>query len=138
MADRALHDLLRYIHRMVGPSQGVLSDAELLGRFVDHRDEAAFEALIWRHGSTVLGTCRRVLRNEQDAEDAFQAAFLALARKASTVRRRGALGPWLYRVALRLALRAREHASADKTRALLPEALLTPSRPDEAEQRELR
>jgi multidrug efflux system membrane fusion protein len=123
---------------MVGPSQGVLSDAELLGRFVDHRDEAAFEALVWRHGSTVLGTCRRVLRNEQDAEDAFQAAFLALARKASTVRRRGALGPWLYRVALRVALRAREHASADKTRALLPEALLTPSRPDEAEQRELR
>ena len=138
MADRALHDLLRYIHRMVGPSQGVLSDAELLGRFVDRRDEAAFEALVWRHGSAVLGTCRRVLRNEQDAEDAFQAAFLALARKAGSVRRHASLGPWLYRVALRVALRARQHASIDKTRALLPDTLIAPSRSDEAEQRELR
>ena len=138
MADRALHDLLRYIHRMVGPTQGVLSDAELLGRFVDHRDEAAFEALVWRHGATVLGTCRRVLRNEQDAEDAFQAAFLALARKAGSVRRRGSLGPWLYRVAFRVAVRAREHTSAERARALLPESLITTPRPDEVEQRELR
>ncbi len=138
MADRSLHGLLRYIHRMVGPPPGVLTDGELLGRFVDHRDEAAFEALVWRHGSMVLGVCRRVLRQDQDAEDAFQAAFLALARKAASVRRRGAVGPWLYRVALRVALRAQDATAASKSHAPLPEALPAPVRPDEAEQRELR
>ena len=90
MADRSLHGLLRYIHRMVGPPPGVLTDGELLGRFVDQRDEAAFEALVWRHGSMVLSVCRRVLRHEQDAEDAFQAAFLrSPARRVRCAARRG-------------------------------------------------
>jgi DNA-directed RNA polymerase specialized sigma24 family protein len=71
-------------------------------------DEAAFELLVWRHGPLVLGACRRVLRHEQDAEDAFQAAFLTLARKAGGIGRRGPLAGWLCAVASRLALRARE------------------------------
>ena len=137
MAERSLRELLRFVHRMAGPPQGVLSDAELLGRFVDFRDEAAFEALVWRHGSLVLGVCRRVLRHEQDAEDAFQAAFLALARKAASVRRRGSIGPWLYRVALRVALRARSQSVGPKSPEPLPDALAVSTRCPDAERREL-
>jgi serpin B len=86
---------------------GALSDAELLQRFVRCRDEAAFEVLLWRHGPLVLGVCQRVLRHEQDAEDAFQAVFLTLAKKAASVARQAALASWLYKVAFRIALKAR-------------------------------
>ena len=84
-----------------------LSDREVLGRFVDDRDEAAYEVLLGRHGPMVLNVCRQVLRDPDDAEDAFQATFLALACKASTLRVGESLGPWLYRVANRVAARAR-------------------------------
>ena len=77
-----------------------------------HRDEAAFEVLLWRHGPKVLGICRHVLRHDQDAEDAFQATFLVLVRKAASIGKRQAIGPWLSRVAFRVALRAK--AQADK------------------------
>ena len=89
----------------------VLSDPELLERFADRGDEAAFAALVRRHGPMVRGICRRVLRHTQDAEDACQAAFLALARKADSVRHREALGGWLYRVTHRIALRVRGAAT---------------------------
>jgi RNA polymerase sigma factor (sigma-70 family) len=89
---------------------GGLTDAQLLESFVARRDEAAFEVLVWRHGPKVLGVCRRVLRHAQDAEDAFQATFLVLVRKASSVGSGRAVGSWLYRVAYRVALRARERA----------------------------
>jgi RNA polymerase sigma factor (sigma-70 family) len=89
-----------------------VSDAALLERFVRRGDEAAFELLVWRHGPMVLGVCRRVLRHEQDAEDAFQATFLVLARKAAEAGRRGSLGGWLYTVAYRVALRARQRRAA--------------------------
>jgi RNA polymerase sigma factor (sigma-70 family) len=83
-------------------------DADLLTRFVQQRDEAAFEALVRRHGPMVLGVCRRVLQNVHDAEDAFQATFLVLVRKASTLRSPSMIGNWLYGVAYRTALHARD------------------------------
>src|SRR5580704_8487954 len=85
-----------------GPS---VSDADLLHRFLANQDEAAFELLVWRHGPLVLGTCRRMLRCEQDVEDAFQATFLTLARKAGSISRRESVGAWLYQTAYRVALR---------------------------------
>jgi len=104
--------LLRHVlRRMLCSAQaGGLSDAALLERFVAERDEAAFEVLVWRHGPKVLNLCRRLLRQEQDAEDAFQAAFLVLARKAGSIGKRQALAGWLYRVAYRVALRAKGSA----------------------------
>jgi RNA polymerase sigma factor (sigma-70 family) len=93
-----------------------LSDAQLLERFIGQRDEAAFEAILRRHGPLVFGVCRRVLFNAQDAEDAFQATFLVLARKAGVVVPRSLLGNWLYGVAYRVAARARKIACRRHTR----------------------
>ena len=73
-------------------------------------DESAFELLVWRHGPMILGVCRRVLRDEHQAEDAFQATLLALARKAASIGKRESVGSWLYKVAYRVALRARDGA----------------------------
>ena len=84
-----------------------LPDADLLARFLDHRDEAAFEALVRRHGPMVRAVCRSQLADPADADDAFQATFLVLVRKAAAVRDRTALGGWLYRVALRVSRKLR-------------------------------
>jgi RNA polymerase sigma factor (sigma-70 family) len=83
-----------------------LSDTELLGRYIESRDEVAFTVLVGRHGPTVLGVCRRVLRAD-DVDDAFQGTFLTLAKHAASIRRRSAVGSWLYEVAYHIALRAR-------------------------------
>src|SRR5215213_818417 len=74
-------------------------DGDLLARFADRRDEGAFAALVRRHGPMVLGVCRRLLPNEPDAEDAFQATFLILALKAASISPRDMVGNWLYGVA---------------------------------------
>ena len=88
-----------------------LGEAELLERFAHQRDEAAFEAIVARHGPMVLGVCRRFLPAVADAEDAFQATFLVLVRRAGTLRDGDRLGPWLHGVALKVARRARQEAS---------------------------
>src|SRR5437763_157185 len=103
------HDPLRHLLRSIGnlgeAAGGTVSDAALLERFIRSRDQAAFELLVWRHGPMILGVCRRLLGDTQDAEDAFQTTFLVLVRKASSVSRAEALGSWLYQVAYRVAIR---------------------------------
>src|SRR3954453_7293444 len=99
MAIETLGSALRQITRLFsGGTAAGLSDAQLLDRFVAHRDADAFEALVARHGPMVLSVCRGVLRDPNDAEDAFQATFLILVKKAGTVRGRAALGGWLHLV----------------------------------------
>jgi RNA polymerase sigma factor (sigma-70 family) len=86
-------------------------DEQLIDQFLTGQkdeSECAFESLVRLHGPMVLGLCRHILRQDQDAEDAFQATFLVLARKAGTIRDRGILACWLRKVARRIAFRARE------------------------------
>src|SRR5262245_7918852 len=112
MASGQLSTVLRRLHKLTGDARGGdASDPELLERFTAQRDEAAFTALVKRHGPLVLAACRRVLGNYADAEDAFQAVFLVLVRKAGSIQRRTALASWLHEVALRVALRARRSAN---------------------------
>jgi RNA polymerase sigma factor (sigma-70 family) len=97
--------------RSAGPTDVAnLSDGQLLDRFVTRHEEAAFEALLQRHGPLVLGVCRRVLHDVNDADDAFQATFLVLVRKAASIAKRPSVGSWLYGVAYRLAVRAKIQA----------------------------
>src|SRR6266540_2687624 len=127
MIDPRLRTVLRHLRRVArtdvnaGPS-----DAHLLERFAAQRDEAAFELLVWRHGPMVLGVCRRVLRHEPDTEDAFQATFLALLRKAGSIGKRAPVGSWLYKVAHRAALTARAAAAAHEQRAARPDLAAEP------------
>ncbi|WP_337175264.1 sigma-70 family RNA polymerase sigma factor [Paludisphaera sp.] len=100
-------------------------DARLLERFRDGRDEAAFAALVHRHGPMVLGVCRRTLRDDRDVEDAFQATFLILARRAATIRGSALVGPWLHGVARRVATRAR----ADSARRFVREGVRLEAEP---------
>jgi RNA polymerase sigma factor (sigma-70 family) len=108
MATNATDRVFDQLRRLVLPREGAgATDAKLLGRFIENRDESAFEALLRRHGPMVWGVCRRILANRQDAEDAFQATFLVLVRKATSVRPREMVGNWLYGVAQQTAVRAR-------------------------------
>jgi hypothetical protein len=125
--------LVRKLRGNDTPDLGGRSDADLLARFAANRDEAAFELLVWRHGAMVLAACRRVLGHTEDAEDAFQAAFLVLARKAGSVR--STVPAWLHRVAVRIALKlARKRRPA----AVLEIEPAARAGPDVAELGELR
>src|SRR4051794_11729647 len=102
MAEPQLVYVLRRLRRLTGAGPaGELTDAQLLGRFAGAREEAAFAALLERHGRLVWSVCRHVLRHEQDAEDACQATFLVLARRAAAIRKGEALASWLHGVAYR-------------------------------------
>src|SRR6516225_5459425 len=110
MATTQLRGILQHLQRLVRSEWSALGDDELLRRFLARRDEAAFEVLVLRHGAMVLNVCRRLLPCEQDAEDAFQATFLALIREAGRIRKHSSLGSWLYKTAYRLARRAKTRA----------------------------
>ncbi len=112
--------VLQQIQRLYsGGSAAGLSDASLLDRFASERDEDAFAALVARHGQMVLGVCRGLVREQADAEDAFQATFLILARRVRSLRFRGSLGGWLHRVAHRVAIRASVDAARRRSRERL-------------------
>jgi RNA polymerase sigma factor (sigma-70 family) len=93
-----------------------LTEGQLLERYLKSRDERAFEIIVTRHARMVLGVCRRMLIDSNDVDDAFQATFLILVRKASTIRSRDRLSPWLYGVAYKVASRARAVSKARKSR----------------------
>jgi RNA polymerase sigma factor (sigma-70 family) len=116
----ALHCLRQAV---VPPAQRGLTDAQLLGRFAAGRAEADFAAILERHGRLVWGVCRHVLGHEQDAEDAFQATFLVLARDADSVRNQGSLASWLQGVARRVALKVRERGALRRMRESSPRLL---------------
>src|SRR5262245_47200891 len=94
-------------HLLADSGRDGMTDGELLNRFLGHRDDVAFAALVRRHGPMVWGVCRRLLRSHHDAEDAFQATFLVLVRKAATLPDRETVGNWLYGVAHQTAVRMR-------------------------------
>jgi RND family efflux transporter MFP subunit len=105
MPRERLGQIYHYLCKVAGQELASgLTDGQFVERFVNQRDEAAFEVLLWRHGTMVLNVCRRILRQEQDVEDAFQATFLTFVRKARAISRREAVAGWLYKVAFRVAL----------------------------------
>jgi len=124
MANAQLKTVLRYLRDLAGgPSDDALSDGRLLEQFVKEREESAFAKLLERHGPMVLGVCRRVLDEPHDAEDAFQATFLILMRKAGSLDGRRSLAGWLYTVAFHTSLKARARAQCrakHETQAMKP------------------
>jgi RNA polymerase sigma factor (sigma-70 family) len=120
MAQPHADPFLRHIRYLIREPAGRMTDGQLLERFLADRDEAAVEVLVRRYGPLVFGVCRRLLRDTHAAEDAFQATFLVLVRKAPTLDRSKPLESWLYTVAYRLALRAR--ANEARRRACETEA----------------
>ncbi len=132
-----MNHVLRHLRRAALLSAGDgPSDAQLLEAFLSRRDEAAFEALLRRHGPMVFGVCRRVLRNVHDAEDAFQATFLVLSRQAASIRSRQVVASWLYGVAYRTAMKARamnaKRRAKERHAGAMPQSAGSASGADEA------
>jgi RNA polymerase sigma factor (sigma-70 family) len=140
MPSGQLGTLVAYLRRVAAPQDAAVApDSLLVERFASRRDEAAFAALVQRHGPLVWGVCRRVLGHDPDAEDAFQATFLVLARKAGSIGRRASVRSWLYAVAYRVAVRARAAAARRRARerpvAEPPAAAASAPDPDQHEVR---
>jgi RNA polymerase sigma factor (sigma-70 family) len=135
----SLGNVLAYFRRRVRSSMVTETpDGLLLERFAVGKDQAAFEDLLGRHGALVFGVCRRVLCNTQDAEDAFQATFLVLARQARHLDGRVSLAGWLYTVAYRVALKARTAAARRRDLELRRQAMAATPDADETVRREVR
>ena len=131
MAGRQVGATVRQLQTLfnVGTACG-LTDDQLLARFVSSRDHGAFEALVERHGPMVASVCRGVLKDPNDAQDAFQATFLVLVRKAGSIRGGGSLGSWLYRVAFNMAVRINSEAARRQRLERRAGAMAEPSKTD--------
>jgi RNA polymerase sigma factor (sigma-70 family) len=117
MATSRMDRVVQHLRRAVLLQDGAgLTDGQLLGCYVEHRNETAFAALVRRHGPMVWRVCRRVLAQHQDAEDAFQATFLVLVRRASSILPRDMVSNWLYGVARQTSLKARAMAAKRRAR----------------------
>jgi RNA polymerase sigma factor (sigma-70 family) len=130
MPSTELNTLFKHIQRVTAAPAAAFPDRFLLEQFLAERNEAAFRELLRRHGPMVLGVCRSMLRQEQDAEDAFQATFLVLARKADAIRKHDAVGSWLHGVAYQVArnllasLRRRRRLEPRTSAMSVPDPLL--------------
>jgi len=125
--------LMPALRRVIAGRAADRPDDDLLAAFVADRDPEAFAALVRRHGPMVLGVCRRVVRDHDAADDAFQAVFLVLARRAADVRPRNRVGAWLYGVAYRTALKARAVRARRRTRESQVDAMPEPAAPPAAD-----
>src|SRR6516164_2164003 len=126
MATNQLQRVIQTLHAAgLYQETATLTDGQLLESYIRSREEAAFAALVRRHGPMVWGVCHRVLRGHQDAEDAFQATFLVLVRKAGSVLSKELIANWLYGVAHRTALKARaltaKRRAREKQVTVMPE-----------------
>jgi RNA polymerase sigma factor (sigma-70 family) len=138
MANGCASEAFRQLARVF--QEGTLSglpDGEILGQFVERRDEAAFELLLRRHGPMVRNVCRLTLFDPHEVEDAFQATFLALVCKARSLRVEGSLGPWLYRVASRISARARANRRRRREHEVARDSLPEPSALDDPDRGEI-
>ncbi len=133
MAGKQLGDAVRQFQRLfnVGTTSG-LTDDQLLARFAAQSDDAAFEALLERHGPMVLSVCRGVLADPNDAQDAFQATFLVLVRKARSIRAGASLGSWLYRVAFNMSIQINSEAARRQRVERRASEMATPMKTDDA------
>jgi RNA polymerase sigma factor (sigma-70 family) len=132
MATSQVSEALQHLRRAVLLQDGAgLTDGELLASFIDRRDEAAFAALVRRHGPMVWGVCRRALVSHHDAEDAFQVTFLVLVRKAASILPRAMVANWLYGVAHQTALKARAMLAKRKGRERQVKEMPEPAAVDE-------
>src|SRR5260370_42580579 len=132
MLTASVRDLFGLLRRkragLGGPDS---TDGACLERFLAKRDEAAFEILLQRHGAMVLGVCQRVLGDAHAAEDAFQATFLVLARRAGSIRDHASVGSWLHGVAQRIACKARAQTTARRERGRRTVDMARSEPPDE-------
>jgi RNA polymerase sigma factor (sigma-70 family) len=139
MPNGQLHTVVQFIRKIAVPRLTVdLSDRQLLEQFIDRRDQGAFAVLLQRHGPLVLSVCQRLLRNIHDSEDAFQATFLVLIRKAKSIAKHESVGSWLHGVAYRIAARARSEAILRRVRERKVEPAPAPDLLDEVIRRDLR